>query len=318
MPVMTFGVCNDPSLQGRTTNLLQCDLEEGPVWQWKTMNAPHFSALFKDLRNRIAMTESMHIQLHSSDFAHLPLSGDVKWLIEFPSAWSWFLSWSPGIVPEHLKDPSMTYLGISIPCFSSRKWTSLVIRVIKYGQCTSTRILIGVPDAFIGTCSAYICDVYGAIYGFGFTSSNQPTLDQPPQFAALPVPKQQSVYVGPTSKMTSSAPALIPSSRFVPTSLPAPLPQQPMLPRQTECIQNPVPLEQLDDFLATDIQQQAAPEDQSSSSFRPTLQNFVPRVVHFANNFFVMRRNRLCNMCVCLEDFCSAHLPWSNQRILRA
>ena len=33
---------------------------------------------------------------------------------------------------------------------------------------------------------------------------------------------------------------------------------------QTEWIQNPITLEQLDDFLATDIQQQAAPEEQST------------------------------------------------------
>ena len=57
--------------------------------KWKTMNTPLYSALFKDLRNRNTTTESMHIQLHSSDFAHLPLGGNMKWLIEFPPAWSW-------------------------------------------------------------------------------------------------------------------------------------------------------------------------------------------------------------------------------------
>ena len=102
-------------------------------------------------------------------------------------------------------------------------------------------------------CSGQLCGPYA-----------QPTFDQPPQFTAPPVPKQQPAYVSPTSKMTSSAPALIPSSRLVPTSLTAPLPQPPLLPWQTECIRNPVPLEQLRDFLATDTDQQAAPEEQST------------------------------------------------------
>ena len=66
--------------------------------KWKTVNTPQYTALFKDLRNRNPMTESMHIQLHSPDLAHLPLGGNIKWLIEFPPAWSWFLTWSPGAV----------------------------------------------------------------------------------------------------------------------------------------------------------------------------------------------------------------------------
>ena len=45
--------------------------------KWKTMNMPLYSALFKDLRNRNPMTELMHIQLRSSDFAHLPLGGNM-------------------------------------------------------------------------------------------------------------------------------------------------------------------------------------------------------------------------------------------------
>ena len=66
--------------------------------KWKTLNTLPYTALFKDLRNRNRkpMTETMHIQLRGSDFAQLPLSGNMKWLIEFPPAWSWFLSWSPG------------------------------------------------------------------------------------------------------------------------------------------------------------------------------------------------------------------------------
>ena len=74
--------------------------------KWKTLNSPPYTALFKDLRNRNPMTESMHIQLHGSDFAKLPLSAGIRWLIEFPPKWSWFLSWFPGQVPEHFKDQS--------------------------------------------------------------------------------------------------------------------------------------------------------------------------------------------------------------------
>ena len=82
---------------------------------------------------------------------------------------------------------------------------------------------------------------------------------QPP-----PVPKQPPAFAVPTSKMTSSAPASVLSSQLAPTLLPVPLPQPPVLPWQTTCIQHTVPLEQLDDFLAQDVQQQAAPEERST------------------------------------------------------
>ena len=71
--------------------------------KWKILNTPQYSAFFKDLRIRSANTETVHIQLRSSDFAHLPLNGEIKRLIEFPPSWLWFLSWSPGQVPEHFK-----------------------------------------------------------------------------------------------------------------------------------------------------------------------------------------------------------------------
>ena len=102
--------------------------------KWKTMNTPPYSALFKDLRNRNPMTESMHIQLHGSDFAQLPLSGNMKWLIEFPPAWSWFLSWSPGAVPEHFKDPSMAWASRSRASPAGRKCTNIVFCTIEHGQ----------------------------------------------------------------------------------------------------------------------------------------------------------------------------------------
>ena len=73
--------------------------------RWKAdQYSPPYTALFKDLRSRNPRTETLHIQLHGSDFANLPMSAGLRWLIEFPPEWSWFLSWSPGQVPEHFKD----------------------------------------------------------------------------------------------------------------------------------------------------------------------------------------------------------------------
>ena len=46
VPVMAFGVCDDSSLQRNTTNVLQCELEEGPVWQMEDNEyAPVFCSL---------------------------------------------------------------------------------------------------------------------------------------------------------------------------------------------------------------------------------------------------------------------------------
>ena len=79
----------------------------------------------------------------------------------------------------------------------------------------------------------------------------QPTFDQPPQCPA-------------TSKMTSSLPAYAaPSTRLAPATLPAPLPQPPVLSWQTQCIQEPLPLEQLEEFLSQDVVQNSPPEEQS-------------------------------------------------------
>ena len=74
--------------------------------KWKTLNSPPYTALFRDLRSRNPMPETLHIQLHGSDFAKLPLSAGLRWLTEFPPEWAWFLPWFPGQVPEHFKDHS--------------------------------------------------------------------------------------------------------------------------------------------------------------------------------------------------------------------
>ena len=93
---------------------------------------------------------------------------------------------------------------------------------------------------------------------------SQPTYDQPPQFAAPPVPKQSAAFVAPTPKMTSSVLASAPPSRLVPATLPVLVPQPPVLPWQTACLQQPVPLEQLEELLSQDVEQQSPPEEQST------------------------------------------------------
>ena len=54
----------------------------------------------------------------------------------------------------------------------------------------------------------------------------------------------QPLFVQPTPKLTSSAPAAVLQSQ--PSSLPAPLPMPPLTPWQQQCIQQPVPSQQLD------------------------------------------------------------------------
>ena len=51
--------------------------------------------------------ETMHIRIHGTDLAHLPFAGKLKWLIEFPRAWRWFLTWAPKKAPDHFKDHNM-------------------------------------------------------------------------------------------------------------------------------------------------------------------------------------------------------------------
>ena len=68
----------------------------------------------------------------------------------------------------------------------------------------------------------------------------------------------------PTPKMTSSAPAGGRYGTFDPVSLPAPMPQPPIPSWQTRCIQQPVPLAQLEEFLAQDVEQNSPPEEQST------------------------------------------------------
>ena len=43
----------------------------------------------------------MHLTLA---LAQLPLAGKLLWLIEFPPAWSWFLTWAPGMIPPQFVD----------------------------------------------------------------------------------------------------------------------------------------------------------------------------------------------------------------------
>ena len=208
--------------------------------KWKTMNTPPYSALFKNLRNRNPMTESMHIQLHGSEFAQLPLSGNMKWLIEFPPAWSWFLSSPAASGPASSSAPSSM---ASAPAPGSTSVFQLPSSAPAQPLATTSKA----PSMASASPAAV----------------PQPTYDQP--VSSPQVPKQSAAFVAPTSKMTSSVPAFAaPSTRLAPATLPAPLPQPPVSPWQTACIQQPVPLEQPEDFLSQDVVQQSPPEEQST------------------------------------------------------
>ena len=78
------------------------------------MNTPRWQDLFKDLRRRKPDTERMHIQVHGTDLAHLPFAGKLKWLIELPIAWSWFLTWSPGMIPNQYMDSNIWPIPASL------------------------------------------------------------------------------------------------------------------------------------------------------------------------------------------------------------
>ena len=91
---------------------------------WRTLKTPKWQDFFKDLRMRKPDTETMHIQIHATDLAELPFAGELKWLIEGPPAWRWFLTWAPGMIPCHFIDyniwpvpPSLSSSPLGIPSF---------------------------------------------------------------------------------------------------------------------------------------------------------------------------------------------------------
>ena len=209
----------------------------------------------------------MHIQLHSSDFAYLPLDGNLKWLIEFPPAWSWFLSWCPGNVPRHFVDNSIwgpsRASASSAPCYSMA--STPASGASSAFQMPPTTTLNPVPTSFTGPSSASASAA--ALF--------QPTFDRP-QFPASSVPIQPAVaasalpvFLIPTPKQASCAPAAV--------GLPKPAPSQcqlrchylqpchgrrsassqcqlrghclqPCHGRQTQCIQQPEPMQELQTF----------------------------------------------------------------------
>ena len=71
---------------------------------WRTLNTPRSQDLLKDLRLRRPDTGTNHIQIHATDLAQLPFAGKLKWLIEFPPAWRWFLTWAPEMLPAEFID----------------------------------------------------------------------------------------------------------------------------------------------------------------------------------------------------------------------
>ena len=77
---------------------------------------------------------------------------------------------APRIVPEHLKDPTLTWASRS----RASPAASFVICIIEYGQRSSTRIVICDLAAPIGNYPDSTCGVHGTTYGFGFTGSSPP------------------------------------------------------------------------------------------------------------------------------------------------
>ena len=67
---------------------------------WKTSATPPYANLIRDVRNRRPDNEVLHIQIHASDLAMVPLHTRLIWLIPFPTEWSWLPTWRPGVHPE--------------------------------------------------------------------------------------------------------------------------------------------------------------------------------------------------------------------------
>ena len=228
--------------------------------KWKTLNSPPYTALFKDLRSRNPMTETLHIQLHGSDFAKLPLSAGLRWLIEFPPEWAWFLSWAPGQVPDHFKDqsripaqnrPSMP--ASSSTAASTNSLTTPGSSSVFPMPSQTTQQVAGATSKAPSMASASPAAV------------DAPTFDTPPQCPAPPVPSQPAACAPPTAKMTSNSPACMSTSAgSASVSLPIPLPQPPMPSWQSTCLQNAIPLEQLHELPAQDVEQNQPAEERST------------------------------------------------------
>ena len=229
--------------------------------KWRTLSSPPHTALFRDLRSRNPMSETLHIQLHGSDFAKLPLSAGLRWLIEFPPEWAWFLSWFPGQIPEHFKDYSRIPVQ-SAPSMSASSSTAA----------SSTSLTTPGSTAVFPTPSQPVEQVAGttskapSMATAATAATNEPTFDRPPTCPAPPVPNQPATSAPQVAKMTSSSPACTAtSSGSALVSLPTPIAQPPMPSWQSVCISNPIPLEQLREFLAQDVEQNLpVPEERST------------------------------------------------------
>ena len=82
IPIESSHSCQD---LGQTLLLSSMWHQKNQQDVWRTMNTPRRQDLLKELRMRKPDKETMHIQLHGTDLAHLPFAGKLKWLIEFPT-----------------------------------------------------------------------------------------------------------------------------------------------------------------------------------------------------------------------------------------
>ena len=163
--------------------------------------------------------------LHGSDFAKLPLSAGLRWLIEFPPEWAWFLSWFPGQVPEHFKDHSRApaQSSPSMPASSSTAASSTSLTT------PGSSVVFSMPSQPVEQVAGATSKA-SSMATAAPAAVNAPTSDRPPQCQAPPVPIQQAASVPPTAPMTSSSTACAAASTSgsVQVSLPTPLPQPPM------------------------------------------------------------------------------------------
>ena len=162
--------------------------------KWRTLNSPPHTALFRDLRSRNPMSDTLHIQLHGSDFAKLPLSAGLRWLIKFPPEWAWFLSWFSGQVPEHFKDHSRVpaQSSPSMPASSSTAASGTSLTT------PGSSVVFGMPSQTVEQVAGATSKA-PSMATAAPAAVNAPTIDRPPTCPAPPVPFQPAARAPPVA-----------------------------------------------------------------------------------------------------------------------